>query len=43
MPNHLGNYPSQVHREKPSAELGEMPFYGQLGHCIGAYHFRERN
>ena len=43
MSNQPRNYHVQVHREKPSAELGEMPFYGQLGHCIGAYHFRERN
>ena len=43
MPNQPGNCPAQVHREKPSAELGEMPFYGQSGHCIGAYYFRERN
>ena len=30
-----GNYPAQMHREKPSVELGEMPFYGQPGHCNG--------
>ena len=35
MPSQPGNYPAQVHREKPSVELGEMPFYGQLRHCIG--------
>ena len=38
MPNQPGNYPVMVHREKPSAGLGEMPFYGQPGHYIGAYH-----
>ena len=24
-------------------ELGEMSFYGQPRHCIGAYHFKERD
>ena len=43
MPNQPGNHPAQVHREKPSAELGEIPFYGQPGHCIRAYHFEEKN
>ena len=43
MSNQPGNYPAQVHREKPSAELREMTFYGQPGHCIGAYYFKERN
>ena len=43
MPNQPGNCLAQVHREKPSAELGEMSFYGHSGHYIGAYHFRERN
>ena len=43
MPNQPGNCPTLVHREKPGAELGEMPFYGQPGHCIGAYYLRERN
>ena len=43
VPNQPRNYPAQVHRENPSVELGEMPFYGQSGHCIGAYYFGERN
>ena len=43
MPNQPGNHHAQVHREKPSAELGEMSFYGQPGHSIGAHHFGERN
>ena len=43
MPNQPGKRSTQVHREKPSAELREIPFYGWPGHCIGAYHFGERN
>ena len=42
----LFNLETVLHRcieKKPSVELGEMPFYGQPGHCIGSYHFGERN
>ena len=43
MPNQPGKCRVKVHREKPNAELGKMSFYGQPGHCIGAYYFEERN
>ena len=43
MPNQLRNCLTQVYREKPGFELGEMTFYGQLGNSTGAYYFRKRN
>ena len=38
-----GNCPAQVNQEKFGAELGKVPFHGQLRNCAGAYHIQPRN
>ena len=43
MPDQPRNCPAQVHREKLSIKLGQIPFYGQPGNCVGAYYFRKRD
>ena len=43
MPSQPGNHHAQVHREKPSVELGEMSFYGQQGTVLGHIISEKRN